>query len=675
MPSVKKVVFTTAHKKNTKTSFSKEEQCLVSIDDNNLLTQNYSSNSKSIAKPKTRDITEAAKSSNSTLTFINTETTSAIQIPKTTEKIMKKRKKVKNLTVPINEMKSLTLENESPASLSIEAVPFVPKSMAQTLNLTKPIENLKSMPNRKPVSRPKPKIKDDADLRSVEITQLRIRFAPTGFTQNYENDESITLQCVLPITDPDFAYDLPSIRLEIVLPKNYPGIKDEPIRPFFRVLNSDLPNALTGRIERNLKWGLNSLEGGILVCRPMLRYLEDNLEKWLIDDVRESSFKFVKASEIKVSEPVPVPRLACASSKIVKFADSDNDSNINNSNTENRLDIVTLSSTSRISKGDWIAPAPITDQSSVGGNPFTLKIYFSILRGVDILTSQRVTFLSACDRCKFNFPVEDLRPFMDRIEHCPKCTSQCKFYYKAQLITPGSNFEDGNGEFEAILGTIRFLRAKPVDLLPSLYQCACSRCYGTDEESSLASGSSGTSGSCKIEKVKVGESVGYSCFQCHQRIRFQIDRIEWIADICSSSITSKQKIKTKTGPTLTVGTPLPNQGACEHYKKSFRWYRFPCCGQAFACDECHGSDHPIEWANRFICGFCSREQSINIKECPECGKDTSAAGRRKSTFWEGGKGSRNQILMSRKDSKKHKDYSTNSSSVIAKLKKQAKAKE
>ena len=39
-------------------------------------------------------------------------------------------------------------------------------------------------------------------------------------------------------------------------------------------------------------------------------------------------------------------------------------------------------------------------------------------------------------------------------------------------------------------------------------------------------------------------------------------------------------------------------------------HRFPCCGKAYPCDVCHDSkkDHPMERANRMICGYCSQEQ-------------------------------------------------------------------
>ena len=62
---------------------------------------------------------------------------------------------------------------------------------------------------------------------------------------------------------------------------------------------------------------------------------------------------------------------------------------------------------------------------------------------------------------------------------------------------------------------------------------------------------------------------------------------------------------------LQAGKPLPNKGACAHFKQSYRWLRFPCCGRAFPCASCHeASDCPAAsmgvWASRMICGKCSR---------------------------------------------------------------------
>ena len=54
----------------------------------------------------------------------------------------------------------------------------------------------------------------------------------------------------------------------------------------------------------------------------------------------------------------------------------------------------------------------------------------------------------------------------------------------------------------------------------------------------------------------------------------------------------------------------------------------------------------MERANRMICGFCSREQAYSSsRPCVGCGCDL--VGGRVGAYWEGGKGCRNKIKMSR----------------------------
>ncbi len=50
---------------------------------------------------------------------------------------------------------------------------------------------------------------------------------------------------------------------------------------------------------------------------------------------------------------------------------------------------------------------------------------------------------------------------------------------------------------------------------------------------------------------------------------------------------NKPKKKVVKVPGLKVGEPLANRGTCKHYGHSYRWLRFPCCGRAFPCDNCH----------------------------------------------------------------------------------------
>jgi len=69
-----------------------------------------------------------------------------------------------------------------------------------------------------------------------------------------------------------------------------------------------------------------------------------------------------------------------------------------------------------------------------------------------------------------------------------------------------------------------------------------------------------------------------------------------------------EKQKEASGIRFKLDTELPNKGACRHYKFSFRWLRFACCGRAFACDHCHEENsepHDYDKADVMICGMCS----------------------------------------------------------------------
>lgn len=54
----------------------------------------------------------------------------------------------------------------------------------------------------------------------------------------------------------------------------------------------------------------------------------------------------------------------------------------------------------------------------------------------------------------------------------------------------------------------------------------------------------------------------------------------------SKSIPNSHPHIKKVG-TYKQGESLPKNGACSHYKHSYRFFRFPCCGKAFPCDICH----------------------------------------------------------------------------------------
>ncbi|TYZ59661.1 hypothetical protein PybrP1_005454 [[Pythium] brassicae (nom. inval.)] len=168
----------------------------------------------------------------------------------------------------------------------------------------------------------------------------------------------------------------------------------------------------------------------------------------------------------------------------------------------------------------------------------------------------------------------------------------------------------------------------------------------------------------------------HACFSCHTKLALMAKRYvvgqfateggkakKQSSLSPSSSAPSGSPTSTKPGApkrlveNFVLGQPLPNKGACEHYRHSLRWFRFQCCGKAFPCDVCHDRSECADAntgkiASRMICGLCSKEQSSAVKECA-CGNEV---GRKKvtSSHWEGGHGCRDPNRMSPTDKKKYR---------------------
>ncbi|ORM39633.1 Uncharacterized protein C18H10.09 [Babesia sp. Xinjiang] len=166
---------------------------------------------------------------------------------------------------------------------------------------------------------------------------------------------------------------------------------------------------------------------------------------------------------------------------------------------------------------------------------------------------------------------------------------------------------------------------------------------------------------CKVRDVQNGSCKRCNCRGCFSNLVLGFNSLEFgvSAEPVRESVSKKVSFAARTSRSsasvsrgLKVGTPLPDNGICKHYSKSFRWFRFPCCGKLFACDICHdeGSDHPYELANILVCGHCSTQQPVSNKKCRNCNRGYTGSS---SSHWEGGKGCRDGVKLSRKDSKKY----------------------
>ncbi|OCL07203.1 hypothetical protein AOQ84DRAFT_342149 [Glonium stellatum] len=264
------------------------------------------------------------------------------------------------------------------------------------------------------------------------------------------------------------------------------------------------------------------------------------------------------------------------------------------------------------------------------------------LYGIELLELVTISITIKCDRCKDTMDVANIKDAgkLDglgtrsgtRAEICKKCAIPLGIGFRANLMHTNS----------VRAGYLDLDGCTVVDLLPSVFVPTCSECSTPYPAAGVVS-------------VR-GETSAAYCRECHRKMTFRIPEVKFLLVSASAVRASRAPVKRKPAEKLGIvaGTELPERGRCTHYKKSYRWFRFSCCNKVFPCDRCHDQaiDHPIEHANRMICGFCSREQNYRPKDCGLCHAWLTV--RPGKGFWEGGQGTRDKTRMSRKDPRKYK---------------------
>ncbi|CAA18406.2 zf-CHY type zinc finger protein [Schizosaccharomyces pombe] len=265
------------------------------------------------------------------------------------------------------------------------------------------------------------------------------------------------------------------------------------------------------------------------------------------------------------------------------------------------------------------------------GNEYCLEWKNPHLTNVGTLKAPILRLVIKCVRCHYGSEISIATKFS---LVCNKCSNTLRLVWVPGVIHPNN----------ARLGILHTLGCVPVDVMPIDCQVSCMECV--DEQITSFKGISSMQPMLQFCKV------------CKNRILVEHQDTEFhLLKQRQSSMGGKvsAKKKQKQNLNITKGLPLPNNGACEHYKKSFRWFRFSCCDRVYPCDECHDADqnHTFEHANRIICGYCAME-SFYKKDatCPHCGNMTVK--KQTSAYWEGGKGMRDRVRMSRKDPRKYK---------------------
>ena len=448
--------------------------------------------------------------------------------------------------------------------------------------------------DRAPVTKPQRKPVDSA--YENELAQLRVRY-PNDFTSN-----DLGIRLSVPITDPEFPFDLESVRCDLRYVESVWQIR------LVDCLDQQTRNYVDDQLAILLKADPSP--------RNALKKLDVNLETWICN--AQSGIKLFKPTEIKISK------------EQASVSEFDKEVAVSKPETPS-----TLSTDDTASQYVRIEPL---DQKLL---PVTHQLFLPELQlsNVSVLSVTQISLLVCCSRCQSTNNLKLIRPHSSLFANCRKCSRRLEAAFHPDLTHTSNNR----------LCAIKTATCTPTDIVEATLQVSCESCSGAAE----------VFRSTAHPSMKPGDQRFHStCPSCHKVMSgtFKVP-LAWR----SPALTNKLRAPPKQAP-ITPGQPLPENGACDHFKKSFRWYRYACCGRAYACDDCHDKKvveeglekHELQHGSRYICGFCAHEQPVSRVECEQCGESKVP---RFTSHWEGGKGMRDQTRMSRKDAKKYSGLS------------------
>jgi len=499
-------------------------------------------------------------------------------------------------------------------------------------------------------------------------------------------------------TDPDFPFELDFMRIELLIPMTYPVGSCK----ITNIVHQDIPQNLINNIINTFNRKANIQPRLPLV--NLMNWLDHNLEDLLINRPEEPSvvISFVSNTKKPEEEAQEKEKEKEKENKEESKSDENEDDNDNeddddDDSEDHSVDLNDIDFDNQISDDDddddldalysENKNANLThgyeednddidieegDENENAVRPTALSsdvpkgIHIRLpnikITGIALLQCVGLSLTLKCDRCRNVIDFNDIKPMgqlklksanankEDNKEdekpfivnsvywkHCKTCRQAIGVRYRSEYLSP----------FSLAIGYIDLEGCVPFDFLPSNFIIQCEKC-NTDQPA--------------INGVKRSQDNDVFCKKCYNHMVLNIDLIKYVKfaqteKLCDDGLPAASRIKLKKKKEkeqslgIIQGQPLPNRGICEHYKKSYRWFRFPCCGKIFPCDVCHDlhSDHESKWANRMICGYCSKEQPFSDKDC-SCGKSLT---KKAVSHWEGGKGNRDTSTMNKRDKQKY----------------------
>lgn len=402
------------------------------------------------------------------------------------------------------------------------------------------------------------------------------------------------LEFVLQPTDPDFPFHLPDgLRCKLLVPN------DDQKSPSLQICNEEM----TVEWQASISAGFSR----ILACSDtMLRAINrlDQQLETLLTKKPEPLITIIPNQGLAPERRLAVP------ADPMRPLEWDQDSSSEDE---------TSSNTSQEAVAETSARTP---ERGVALSFPNLELYT-----IELLQLDMLSLTIKCLRCKDIQDVDKLRSESSRKLSCKKCATSWEVTYRSEMIHTQSNRA----------GFLDLEGCTVVDMLPSLFVPTCGAC------STVYPGAG-------VSAVRGASSMAI-CRHCHNKMTFKIVEVKFlltrIAERVRTGLAPKKKKPENLG--IIAGHPLPREGRCRHYGKSYRWFRFSCCEKVFPCDRCHdeASEHVCERAHRMLCGFCSREQNFRPEDCAICHMSVIKRSS-KGGFWEGGQGTRDKARMSRK---------------------------
>jgi len=511
----------------------------------------------------------------------------------------------------------------------------------------------RSEPNQQirktPIQRPNPSFLtfEDAEkvgfdkLRETEITVIQKRF-PKDKIKVVEDGENFTVNVIFTPSDPDWPYDINSFELRMTVPKDYPlemlrvslpkeQAMPETIRRYIDITISEYLE------EKKKQRSSNQIE---LMFRPFLKWLDRS-----IDDITTEALKQFKRELVAKAAGIEILSPLMLQEKLKAVSDSDGDGSEDGSDSQSEDSEEESEEESSSEDEENTQGVTLDLDPAKKGTEIDLR-HLQLKENVATLLFDKIKLVLQCSRCKTH---ADLIVHQNRVVslRCGRCSHNQFVNFRPAMVHAFSSAMgyldlDGCSAFDLILQDCRC-------------QVACMAC----------------SKSSKIEGLSSGQIVSDWCQACNGRFKIAIESVKFNQLVPSEIVTAANKVieiapskslrKPPKDPAMREGMPLPEFGTCRHYKHSYRWLRFPCCGKVYPCDVCHDKkeDHEMTFANRMICGHCCKEQNYSPdRPCTACGQHMTKT---RSSHWEGGQGCRDKIAMSKGDSAKHRNQSKTTS--------------